>query len=108
MSSLRLYAPPCWDCASMSSLASRWAMVFSRRWRGGWRRARAGRARALAGELDEPADGERAGAAWDDLDRDLVGGAADATRADLEDRRQRLDRRLQLLDGIGAGALADD
>src|SRR3954465_4962260 len=33
MSSFRLNAPPCWDTASSSSLASRWAIVFSRRWR---------------------------------------------------------------------------
>ena len=39
---------------------------------------------ALAGELDEPADGERAGAARGDLDRDLVGRAADTAGADLE------------------------
>src|SRR3954451_17377930 len=39
---------------------------------------------ALAGELDEPAHGQRAGAAGRDLDRHLVGGAADAAGADLE------------------------
>ena len=33
MSSLRLNAPPCWLWASSSSLARRWAIVFSRRWR---------------------------------------------------------------------------
>src|SRR3954468_14834024 len=33
MSSLRLCAPPCWDCASRSSLASRIAIDFSRRLR---------------------------------------------------------------------------
>src|ERR687884_359328 len=33
MSSLRLYAPPCCDCASISSLARRCAIVFSRRLR---------------------------------------------------------------------------
>src|SRR5918994_1261457 len=33
MSSLRLYAPPCCDCASSSSLASRCAIDFSRRLR---------------------------------------------------------------------------
>src|SRR5690349_20598863 len=38
---------------------------------------------ALAGEEDEPADGERAGAAGRDLDGHLVGGASDAARADL-------------------------
>src|SRR3954453_23183275 len=100
MSSLRLYAPPCWDCASMSSLASRWAMVFSRRWRGQSASSRAaglggaagggaagplghGLHAARAGELDEPADGERARAAGRDLDWHLIGGAADAAGADL-------------------------
>jgi len=39
---------------------------------------------ALTGELDEPADGERAGAARRHLDGDLVGRAADAAGADLE------------------------
>src|SRR5688572_25102105 len=33
---------------------------------------------ALAGGLDEPADAERQAAVAPDLDRDLVGGAADA------------------------------
>src|ERR671923_583960 len=40
---------------------------------------------------DEPADGERPGPALRHLDRYLVVGAADATRADLEHRRDRLD-----------------
>ena len=55
---------------------------------------------ALAGELDEPADGQRAGAAGGHLDRHLVGGATDAARADLEHRRERLDPRLELLDRV--------
>src|SRR3954466_15106645 len=102
MSSLRLNAPPCWDCASRSSLARRWAIVFSRRWRG----RPAGP--AGGGEPGEPADGERAGAAGRDLDGHLVGGAADAAGADLEDRREDLDRGLELLDRIRSGALGDD
>jgi hypothetical protein len=36
---------------------------------------------ALAGEFDEPADGEGAGAAGLDFDGDLVGGSTDAARA---------------------------
>src|SRR6185312_3062651 len=62
----------------------------------------------LAGELDEPADGERARAARRNLDGHLVGGTADAAGADLELRRERLDRRLELLDRVLPGALADD
>src|SRR5919106_1055299 len=41
---------------------------------------------ALARELDEPADRERARAALRHLDRHLVVGAADAAAAHLEDR----------------------
>src|SRR5690606_27035710 len=62
----------------------------------------------LPGELDEPADRERARAALRDLDRHLVGRAADAAGADLEDRGERLDRLLERLDRILARALADD
>ena len=61
-----------------------------------------------AGELDQPADREGAGAAGGNLDRDLVGGAADAAGADLEHRGQLFDRRLERLDRILAAALADD
>src|ERR1700754_2814366 len=61
-----------------------------------------------AGVLDEPADGEGAGATRGHLDRDLVGRTADAAGADLEDRGQRFDRRLEDLDRILAAALADD
>ena len=63
---------------------------------------------AVARELDEPAHGERAGAALRDLDGHLVGGAADAAGADLENRGERLDRRLEGLDGILARALGED
>src|SRR3954468_6728121 len=45
-----------------------------------------------ARELDQPADGEGAGPAGLNLDGHLVGGPADAARADLEHRGQRLDR----------------
>src|ERR1700743_3224044 len=41
-----------------------------------------------AGVLDEPADGEGAGATRGHLDRDLVGRTADPAGADLEDRGQ--------------------
>ena len=43
-----------------------------------------------------------------DLDRHLVGGAADAARADLERRGERLDRRLERLDRVFVAALGDD
>src|SRR5215213_1494983 len=63
---------------------------------------------ALACELDEPADSERAGATRWHLDGHLVRRTADAAGANLERRRERLDRSLELLDRISAGALADD
>src|SRR5450755_1099785 len=63
---------------------------------------------AGAGVVDEPADGERAGAARGHLDRHLVGGAADAAGADLQHGGERLDARLELLDGGLAGALPED
>src|SRR5256885_12976996 len=44
-------------------------------------------AAALAGGLDQPADAERKASIAADLDRDLVGGAADAAGLDLDDRR---------------------
>src|SRR3954447_453063 len=62
----------------------------------------------VARELDQPADGERAGAAGGDLDRHLVGGATHATGAHLEHRRQRLDRGLQRLHRVLARALGED
>src|SRR3954468_23555197 len=40
----------------------------------------------LPGGLDEPADAEREPAVATDLDRDLVRGATDAARLDLDDR----------------------
>src|SRR5947208_7724236 len=52
----------------------------------------------LARELHEPAHREGAGAGGGHLDRDLVGRTTDAAGADLEYRRQRLDRRLERLD----------
>src|SRR5687768_3314442 len=55
---------------------------------------------AVARELDQPAHGERAGAALGHLDRYLIGGAPDAARADLEHRRERLDGDLQRLHRI--------
>src|SRR6218665_3822408 len=45
---------------------------------------------AVARELDEPADGERAGAAGGNLDWHLVGGATDAAGANPEHPRERL------------------
>src|SRR5918997_6888715 len=49
----------------------------------------------VAGELDQPADRERAGAGRGHLDRHLVGRAADAAGADLEDGGERLNRLLE-------------
>ena len=43
---------------------------------------------AVAGEAHEPADREGAGAAGRNLDRHLIGGAADSAGLDLEVRRQ--------------------
>src|SRR5687768_17466110 len=63
---------------------------------------------ALARELDEPADRERAGAALRDLDRHLVVGTADAARANLEHRGDGLDGCLERLDGALARLLGDD
>src|SRR4051794_445489 len=50
---------------------------------------------APAGRLDEPADTERKTAVAPDLDRDLVGGAADAARFDFDDGRRVPHRRLE-------------
>src|SRR4051794_11249434 len=63
---------------------------------------------AVASELDQPADGEGAGAGARDLDRHPVGRAADAAGADLEVRGEGADRDLELLERILAGLLADD
>src|SRR4051794_41267909 len=54
---------------------------------------------ALAGELDEPADGEGARAGRGGLDRDLVGRAADAAGAGPQGGGGGLYRLLQRLDG---------
>src|SRR5882757_8984882 len=55
------------------------------------------------GVLDEPADGEGPGATGGDLDRDLIGRAADPAGADLEDRGKGFDRGLERLDRILSG-----
>jgi hypothetical protein len=60
------------------------------------------RREALASELDQPADGERAGTPLRHLDRHLVVGAADAAAAHLEDGRHRLDR---LLENVSPAAM---
>src|SRR6476646_8779413 len=63
---------------------------------------------APAGRLDEPADTERHAAIAPDLDRDLVCGATDAARLDLDDGRRVAHRRLEDLEtrpaGLGLGA----
>src|SRR5947209_7338459 len=63
---------------------------------------------ALAGELHEPADGERTRPARGDLDGNLVGGAADAARPDLQNGSERFDAGFELLDRGLAAALAED
>src|SRR5689334_21987042 len=72
-------------------------------------------AAALARGLDEPAHAERQPAIAPDLDRDLVGGATDAARLDLDDRRRVPQRGLHHLEArpargrLGAGErLAQD
>src|SRR5258708_26795885 len=55
-------------------------------------------ARALASGLDEPAHRERPTAGGRDLDRDLIGGAADPAGLDLEERGGVLHRGLEDLD----------
>src|SRR4051794_1031853 len=69
----------------------------------------------LAGGLDEPADPEREAAIAADLDRDLVCGAPDAARLDLDDRGRVAEGRLEDLEtgpmGLGLGPrerLAED
>src|SRR5216684_1163231 len=51
--------------------------------------------RALARGLDDPAHRERGATVRADLDRDLVGRAADATRLDLDQRHGVAHRRLE-------------
>src|SRR5215212_257425 len=89
MSSLRLNAPPCWFTASSSSLARRCDIVFSRRWRANSTSQRTARVRAR--------DPGTSTGTW-----------SDAPRADLEHGGERLDRLLERLDRVLAGALAED
>src|SRR4051812_21268419 len=63
---------------------------------------------AGARERHQPAHGERARARRGHLDRHLVGRAADAPRLHLEDGCERLDRRLERLDGVAPRALGED
>src|ERR1700730_29962 len=58
---------------------------------------------SLPGETDQPATGEREAALGPDLDRDLVGGAADPARLDLELRRGVPDRQVEDLEGLLLG-----
>src|SRR5438105_1613833 len=60
---------------------------------------------AVARIRDEPAQRERAAAALRHLDRNLVVGAADAARANLEHRRDRLDGLLEHLHRRAPGLL---
>src|SRR4051812_40451558 len=52
----------------------------------------------LAGRLDEPADAEREAPVATDLDRDLIGRAADTAGLDLDDRGRVPERRLEDLE----------
>src|SRR6476661_92963 len=61
----------------------------------------------LARERDEPAHGERAGAALRHLDGNLVVRPADAAAADLEDRRDRLHGLLEHVHWRAAGLRPD-
>src|ERR1700742_4004751 len=63
---------------------------------------------AGAGELDQPADGQGASPPGRYLDRNLVGGTADATGTNLKHRGQLFDRRFQGLARVLTAALADD
>src|SRR5687768_11681808 len=60
-------------------------------------------AAAFAGGLDEPAHAERQPAIASDLDRHLVGGAADAAGLDLDDRRGVAERGLHDLEARALG-----
>src|SRR5262245_56532324 len=60
---------------------------------------------ARAGVLHQPADGERRPARRPHLDRNLVGGAADAARAHLDDRLRRLEGALEHREGVLLGPL---
>src|SRR2546423_4746018 len=62
---------------------------------------------AVARVAHEPAHGERAGTALRNLHGHLVVGAADAARANLEDRRDRLHGLLEHLDPRLAGLRPD-
>src|SRR5205814_2068535 len=55
-------------------------------------------AAALAGGLDQPSAAERKASIAPDLNRDLVGGAADPAGLDLDDRRRVSHRRFQDLE----------
>ena len=55
---------------------------------------------AAAGGLDQPADRQRLAALRANLDRNLVGGAADAARADFDRRRDVVERLLEDLQRI--------
>src|SRR3954451_4207434 len=63
---------------------------------------------AVTGELDEPAHSKRAGTTLRNLDGNLVVGATDAARLDLEHRGDRLDGLLERLDGRLAAPLLDE
>jgi hypothetical protein len=62
---------------------------------------------APARVADQPAEGERGAPRGVDLDRDLIGGPADALRLDLDARLEVLDRLLEDLERIFLGPLLD-
>src|SRR3954453_23717190 len=59
----------------------------------------------VRGVPDEPAQRQRGAAVGLDLDRDLVGRAADAAGLDLDGRLHVVERALERDDGVGAGLL---
>jgi hypothetical protein len=61
----------------------------------------------ILGVPDDPADGQRVGAAGADLDRHLVGGATDSAALHLELGLDVVDRPLERRQGVAVGALAD-
>ncbi len=100
---------PCWPapCGRCRPCACRRRPAGTARRSARWPGAGPSSSRGAARELDQPAHRQRAGAPGGHLDRHLVGGAADAPRADLERRRERLDRRLQRLHRVFVAALGE-
>jgi hypothetical protein len=71
------------------------------------RARRHGVLRAAAGGRDQPADGERLGALRANLDRHLIGRAADAAAADLDAGLHVVERVVEHADRLALGARLD-